>query len=260
MLPSIVIVAVVILVIVACVPPRPKLHVVTVITDPNDENFLKLYNSAMIHNISFVPLLSPRQIGHGTGFGMKIKLMRDYVQTVPDRDIVMFVDGYDVLITGTDKEIKARFERFRRTHGNKALFSGEYFCWPDEYKKHQYPEVSNTPYKYLNSGTYISTAGALKKLYKVSNVDMDSEEFAKIDDQRFYTDLYLQHKDLIVLDTYNTIFNCLVYGLQDIELRNGVWYNKVTNSYPVVFHGNGGGEVKQFVFERIYPTITKTSS
>jgi hypothetical protein len=229
--------------------------VVTVVTDPHNENFLRLANSAMVHGIHITPLVSRQKIGHGQGFGMKIKMLSDYIRGKKDADIVMFVDGYDVLLTGTGKEITDAYISFRRRYGNKAIFSAEYYCWPDGQKAKQYPEVKDSPYKYLNSGTYISSVGTLKQILEKTNIDIHSEEFKKFDDQRFYTDLYLQNQNLIVLDTHNKIFNCLAGATQDLELRNGRWYNTKTQSFPLVFHGNGGAEIKGFLFDKIYPTI-----
>lgn len=238
-----------------CLPANPQLHVVTVITDPNNENFLRLANSALVRGINITSLVSHQKIGHGKGFGMKIKMLNDYIRNLKDTDIVMFVDGYDVLITGTEKEIIEAYISFRRRHGNKAIFSAEYYCWPDGNKAKQYPEVKDSPYKYLNSGTYISSVGTLKSILKKTNIDIHSDEFKKFDDQRFYTDLYLQNQNLIVLDTHNKIFNCLAGATQDLELRKGRWYNIQTKSQPLVFHGNGGPEIKAFLFDKIYPTI-----
>lgn len=238
-----------------CLPFSPRLHVVTVITDPLNENFLRLVNSALVRGIHVTPLVSRQKIGHGKGFGMKIKMLSDYIRGKKDTDIVMFVDGYDVLVTGAEKEIIEAYISFRRRYGDKAVFSAEYYCWPDGYKAQKYPEVKDSPYKYLNSGTYISSVGTLKRILKKTNIDIHSEDFEKFDDQRFYTDLYLQNQNLIVLDNYNKIFNCLAGATKDLEFRKGRWYNIQTKSYPLVYHGNGGPEIKAFLFDKIYPTI-----
>ncbi len=55
----------------------------------------------------------------------------------------------------------------------------------------------DSPYKYLNAGTYISYVGTLKRIFEKINFDIHSE-FEKFDDQRVCTDIYLQNENLIV--------------------------------------------------------------
>lgn len=235
---------------------KPKLYVVTVVTDINNENFLRLQNSAMLCNLNFVPLVSKIQIGHGKGFGMKIKLLNDFISTIRGHDIVVFVDGYDVLLTGTEEQIVAEYNRICGKR-KCAVFSAEYYCWPDGNIAEQYPKVENTPYRYLNSGTYISNVSTLRHLIKYGGVNFDDPKSSSIDDQRFFTSLFLslRDKNLIKLDNFNRIFNCMVGGLDDLEISNGKWYNKVTKSFPLIFHANGGPDVKNFLFTKIYPYV-----
>jgi hypothetical protein len=44
-------------------------------------------------------------------------------------------------------------------------------------------------------------------------------------------------------------------GLDDLEFKNDKWYNNITNTYPIIFHGNGPQNSKDFLFNKIYPTI-----
>lgn len=235
-------------------PRKPKLYVVTVITDSTNENYLRLLNSSLLKGINFIPLITNIPVGHGKGFGMKIKLVNNFLKTRDDNDIVMFIDGYDVLLQGTTAEILDRWKKFQYKHGRGcALFSAEYFCWPNASLEEQYPSFTETPYKFLNSGTYIGNVDTLKKIINKTNLNLNSDDFNNIDDQLFFTDIYLNNKNLIVLDHYNSIFNCMAGACDDLEYR-GQWYNKKTNTYPLVFHGNGN-DGKEFLFKEIYPTI-----
>lgn len=246
---------VVLLVAAIVASEKPKLYVVTVITDPQNTNFLRLYNTALINQVNFVPLLSTHKIGHGDGFGMKIKMLSDFIQTKQNKDLVMFVDGYDVLLVGNEGRIIEEYSKLKTQHGDKAFFSAEYYCWPDNHLAEKYPKTEDSPYRFLNSGTYISSVKTLRKILGLTEMDIHSQSFQKFDDQRFYTQLYLDHDDLIVLDTHNRIFNCMAGAIKDLELKDNRWYNKVTNTYPLVFHGNGGTEIKDFLFTKIYPSI-----
>lgn len=236
---------------------KRNLYIVTVVTDINNKNYIRLLNSANLNGIKIIPLISNKPIGHIQGFGMKIKLINDFITDKNDDDIVMFVDGYDVLLTGTQNEILKRYETFESQVGKCIIFSAESVCWPDSTLAERYPKFNATPYKYLNSGTYIGSIGILKNILSKSIKNIDEHEFEKIDDQLFYTNLYLTNheKKIIILDHYNTIFNCMSGQVTDIEYNQNEkkWYNKQTQSYPLVFHGNG--DSIKFLIEKIYPTI-----
>ena len=228
-------------------------HVITTITDIN-ENYIKLVNSAKQHNIDVLPLISYKSIGHGhgKGFFMKFLLTYEYIKYLPDDHIVMFVDGYDVLIINNQENIINKY--YELTKGKKTLFSTEKFCWPNEALSSSYPETSSI-YKYLNSGTYISTVKILKKLYIILMKKIYRFHYFfdfRVDDQECFTEIFLfENQDLIMLDYYADIFNCLYDSIDDIEFKDNKIYNKTTKTYPMVLHGNNDS-VKHFLLNDIY--------
>ena len=111
----------------------------------------------------------------GPGGGMKANLLRDYVNTLPDNDVVLFTDAYDVFYADNLETITERYLSFN----TKAVFSAELYCYPDDSIANEFPE-SNTPYRYLNSGTFIAQVGELKKMFASSTVADDG------DDQLYY--------------------------------------------------------------------------
>ena len=48
----------------------------------------------------------------GPGGGHKVHYLRSRLRNVDDHDIVMFVDGYDVVINDTQEELVNRFKQF----------------------------------------------------------------------------------------------------------------------------------------------------
>jgi len=227
-----------------------KFHLITTITDIN-ENYNKLDISAKKNNIDVIPLISYKPIGHGKGFLMKLLLTYEYIKYLPDDHIVMFVDGYDVIINNNKENIINKY--YELTKGQKALFSAEKNCWPDSLFITLYPAVSSI-YKYLNSGTYISTVKILKKIF-TTIIKKINNNFI-VDDQKTFTEMFLfEHKDLIMLDYNAEIFNCLYDSIKDIEFKDNKIYNKTTKTYPMVFHGNA--ESKTFVLNDIYNFICK---
>ena len=200
---------------------KNNFHVITTITDIN-ENYIKLVNSAKQHNIDVLPLISYKSIGHGhgKGFFMKFLLTYEYIKYLPDDHIVMFVDGYDVLIINNQENIINKY--YDLTKGKKALFSTEKSCWPNEALSSLYPETSSI-YKYLNSGTYISTVKILKKLYIILMKKIYRFHYFfdfRVDDQECFTEIFLfENQDLIMLDYYADIFNCLYVKILIIWIK-----------------------------------------
>jgi len=236
---------------------KHTLHVATVVTDTEDPRFRLLCKHARAHGVRVHPLVSFVPVGHGTGwFGAKLYLVRDYLYTLPVSDVFMFVDGYDVLIDASAHDILAAFRHMSRHMQTDIIFSADSGCWPDEELASRYPEV-DSPYKYLCSGTYIGYVGALKRIMDTYIDFSDREVLKTADDQRVFTDIYFR-SGAIALDTQNVIFNCLNMQLGDVELhpRRG-WYNKETNTFPLIFHGNGWS--KDHLFDVIMPGLRSQS-
>ena len=89
------------------------------------------------------------------------------------------------------------------------VFSAEASCWPDKNLAEHFPEV-DTPYRFLNSGSYIGRAGSLLELFKDSILDED-------DDQFYCAKKYLSGKYDIYLDKGHYIFGTREY---EIKINN----------------------------------------
>ena len=166
----------------------------------------------------------------GYGGGHKLNLIKEYLNKLEDHEVVLFTDGYDVLYNDNLDSITRRYIGYNK----KVIFSAERDCWPDESLESQFPE-SNTPYRYLNSGTFIGEVGELRKIL--------SEEIANEDDDQLYCQkVFLKNKYNIALDYENYIFNC---NEEDVTIMdNGQYYNPHTNCCPSIYHGNGGESAK----------------
>ena len=237
-----------------------NLQVVTVITDESNENYQKLKRVAELHGIPVVGLVSSERIGHGFGFGMKLKMLSDYIQALPDNKLIVFVDGYDVLITAPNaSEIERRYLQLTRGSG-KALFSAEMTCWPDAHLSTSYPKCKSE-YKYLNAGTLMAPVKTFKRIFELCPIPTDKAELLALDDQRYYTKFYLTDvgKDHILLDHSNEIFNCMAGGTHHLHFDpdGNKWFNKSTGTYPIIYHANGSAQIKDFLYQKIYPTQDK---
>lgn len=127
----------------------PQLHVVTFATDLNRKELDELLRSAQAFGVR-VTVLQPRFDLHGYWggrFGLRLQLVTNFANMVPDEDIIMFVDGYDVIFTGNTSSIIEGY--YNATQGRDiALFAAETGVWPETDLESSYPP-GPTRYKFL---------------------------------------------------------------------------------------------------------------
>ena len=216
---------------------KNMMHVVTIGTDIN--KMKRLYQSASKHGVA----INNWGFGvdwkgtdmTGPGGGMKVNILKEHLSDYPDTDTILFTDAYDVFYADNLNTIKERYESF----GKKIVFSAEATCWPDPSIAEQFPKV-DTPYRFLNSGTFIAEVGELRTILEADTVADDG------DDQLFYQKAYLEGLYDIVLDTEGYIFQTHEPNTQIIngQLNNGI-------CCPCIYHGNGGDDAKE-TFEKLY--------
>ncbi len=208
-----------------------QVHVLTVGTDQS--KMWALEQSAKAHGITYLNLGRNVKWAGGTmeaqGGGQKINLVRNHLESLHNGDVVLFVDGYDVIINDTLPTILERYEDM----GADIIFAAERNCWPDATMASEFP--LSTLYRYLNSGAYIGKVGALKEFLNEA-VPNDS------DDQLWMQKRFLssdwQSTASANLDYEGYIFQCD----DDIEIINGQLSNGMC--CPCIYHGNGGDDAK----------------
>jgi hypothetical protein len=249
-----------------CGPDAARLHVITVVTDPQQANYLRAAQVAHDRGFKLTTLvadagtLGPR---HGVGFATKLRLVSTFVNGVADNDTVLFLDGYDTLIQARGPQaLLAQYAAALATYHAPAgavLMAAERNCFPDAGLADSYPVCGvfpDSPYRYLNAGAYIGSAASLRTLFHALGV---ATLPAATDDQRALTALHLggTARDVLFLDTGARLFFCLALGVHDAvppASPGGLWTNAATNSTPGVIHGNGF-EQQAFLFDSIYPTL-----
>ena len=233
-----------------------KVKVITAATEETD-GLRRLKESAIRYGIPLKVLGIEKDWTGGNvsrlenpGGGQKINLLKEYLnrdEELNDDDLVLFVDGYDVMFTGPIEFFLERYKEF----DCKVLFAAERSCWPDEGLASSYPEVE-WPYKYLNSGTFIGTASELKRI-----TEEHIEDTA--DDQLYYAKKFLSNEYDMKLDYRCKIFqttegcwNDMKYVIEnkDAGLGLGDMTNTLFQTKPCVVHGNGSPKAKVF-FNRI---------
>lgn len=221
----------------AVLDDEPQLLGLTVATEKKPE-LRRLLDSGRRYGIDIEPLGLGREwrggdVEHHTGGGQKINLLRPALEKLPPQQPVLFVDGYDAIITRHAGDI---LQAWRETARDDApLFAAEMFCWPDKTRADAYPPAPHgNPYRFLNSGAFIGKAGDLLRIIAEAIADAD-------DDQGYYTGKFLSGKYGIALDYGCRLFQCLNGALEHAQPDEGrgMLFNRHTSSWPAVIHANG---------------------
>lgn len=210
-----------------------NIHPITVGTDSS--KCIKLNDSARRVNMD-IKNLGTNVAWKGTdmsgpGGGQKINLIKEYLNTLPENDVVLFVDAYDVFF---QFDLETITKRYLDMH-SEIIFGAERFCWPDGWMAGKHP-TPHTNYKYLNSGTFIGRVASLKEFFAKELTNSD-------DDQLYIQKNWLEDtsKHSLVLDYEGYIFQT---NEPNMVISDGLLYNEETYCYPAVYHGNGGAEAK----------------
>ena len=207
----------------------------------------------------------------------KIDLLYSRLKTIDDNEIVCAVDGFDVFFCASAPEIENRFLAM----DCDCVISSER-AYSHQYKKHREffdNQTTSSPYLYVNSGSIIGYAGALKKIYKpslsmklqsklftASNINKLKRYLARaakflsikdFDQNIVYSYIYYtdqQHigrfvaknskKNINIKLDYDTfIFWCCAWEWRDIQkhfyLKNNRIVNIHTNNDPLIVHVPG---------------------
>jgi len=136
----------------------------------------------------------------------KLEAAQLFASSLPKNDIIMFTDAFDVMFMNSPDYIHSEFRKFQDVG---VLFAGECGCWPhimDEPAAcfHKYPR-SPTPYRYLNSGTWIGFANSSSEMLRQVMIGA-GKDFDNANDQKLCADMYMEGKFGIQLDFYSRIF------------------------------------------------------
>lgn len=190
-----------------------------------------------------------------TGSSLKLRLLRDRLDDLPEDRIVLFVDAYDSLLLPSRRRIVEKFLEFEKP----IVVSAEKGCWPDPELAERYPRAaplrrargqplraalrpeppSPSPFRYLNSGGFMGYAGALRDALR----EMVFPEWDR--DQRLLTRYFLGHPGGIALDygadIFQTLFEVPADAFSLVEGEPVRILSAITRSDPCVLHGNGPG-------------------
>lgn len=221
-----------------------NVHILSCATD--EKQFEYLETSAFKQGINVINLAKDREWTGGDmtfpGGGMKINLVKEYIKDLPESDIILFMDGHDVVVFDTLNTILAKYFNTKK----EILFAGEKEIWPSKPLATFFGEGT---YPYLNSGCYIGLAGSLRRMFERHCPD-------DADDQEYCQLRYAESDpDVVGIDEECLIFQC--YDHDNIYIRNDIYKNTRTGNYFSIYHANGSNKQDLDVFSKRVHTRQK---
>jgi tetratricopeptide (TPR) repeat protein len=169
-----------------------------------------------------------------SGHEEKLRLWHDFVAGMEPDALVLFVDGYDVLLWPAMRELEARFLGMDAD----IVFGGDAHCYPDEALATLYPTTEGK--RYVNSGTLVGSAASLTLLLKAV-AEYGPVTTCGPDDQRAFHRAYLEGVDGLTMriDAKEELFHTLHGELRELKVdRRGQL--TVDGKAPLATHGNAG--------------------
>jgi len=164
--------------------------------------------------------------------------MREFVSSVNPEELVISVDAYDVFALNGCNKIKLESKIRECFDLNKITFCAETNCYPDDSLASKYP-IIDSDWKYLNAGIYVGKAKLIKHMLNLTLDKMIGNM-----DQLQFSYLFLE-SNLINIDSKCQVFQSLFrQGYEEIcwedyEVKNNRITNKIFDTSPMLFHGNG---------------------
>lgn len=209
------------------------MKIATYATDYNNSNLKLLQDKLPI-------ILIDNYIPWTGDFYAKTYGFSRFIQDLPDEEIVVFSDAYDVLplnncnLASLEDAINKYFDL------HKITFNAETNCYPDYSLASKYPN-SESKWRYLNAGLYCGRAKYLKKL-----LDQVLPRIVGSDDQLQFSIAFIEMPHLVTLDYKCNVFQTLYDGhvggninMDDFIFQGKQIVNKHFNTTPLLFHGNG---------------------
>ncbi len=195
------------------------------------------------------------------GFGKKSMIIREYLRSLPEDEIVISVDPFDVIFLCGLDEIENKFNKMHVSFLCGALklgkFNGAIYNYEFNKTGKKLPETL-TNYKFLNTGTWISRAGYACYLIDelVNNYHMEETSM----DQQIITGIYILDSYEIDIDWKCEIFHNLLFkdfitrrpDLNDLEFLDGRIINTASASRPCIIHASGNTNMKRIALSLGY--------
>lgn len=185
---------------------------------------------------------------HWGGLSTKPKILFQAIkEKVITADKIIFTDCWDLVFAMHPDHVMDRYNAFH----SPLVISCEKNCFPDDLKANFDLCVNPTAYKYLNSGFIVGETDAIFECLELMDLEnleddhYDAEKGCNIhpNDQFEWQKIFFRQAGVIQLDHYQSLSQTLHNEkIENFEFSSFGIMNKETNSFPCVFHFNGGSK------------------
>ena len=224
-----------------------KLHIVTVATD-SKYYFPYLIRSCKRNGKELEVL------GFGEkwqGFTWRYELMIEYLKSIPENDIVCFIDGYDVVCTRDLNELKEAFIKIKNQNNCKIIVGNDKIQNNFLFKFFHNIFFGKCNNISINAGTYIGYSKDI--LYILEKINSNKNEDDK-DDQILLTNYCINNPNDIYIDIDSKLFLTMLYPLTDLDKHVEIKNNKLiyNNNKPFFIHAAGHGFLDNILIKLNY--------
>ncbi len=238
----------------------PSVSFATFASDPTRCELLRLKASASHHSIS-IDVLGANIPATRWRNGMKLSLLLKYASSLPEDTLVVIVDGYDVVLSGTASEF---YQRYLYLAQGKApgsiIFQADYtfYCPLNNPALSAdiaiaYP-TSPTIYRYLSSGGIAGPAHAIVSLVKTLLDNYANKDWSTKSDQALIIRHLVENQPSnLLVDHHQVLFSGNGGRVnQDHSIRDGRLFNHGTGTFPVSFHAPGHKRYQQEMYSLLH--------
>lgn len=179
------------------------------------------------------------------GFAWRLTLMMRYLRGLDPREIVCFIDGYDVLVLKPLQELETRFHRLKRLYPKCKVFVAEERHVHAVQRWGSKLTFGTCKKVFLNAGTYIGYAGDILEI--IENIYAINPKF-NADDQQMLLSYCAKYPEDIYVDRNSLLFFTVVRTLQDVQDVEIV-------GDPCIFHGASNTNMNSLI-QRLGYVIT----
>jgi hypothetical protein len=185
------------------------------------------------------------------GFVWRFRLLKDYLKTLPEDEIICFIDAYDVLMLKNVDELEQKFNTIINGDKTKIVIA------KDTLSSNQIQStimsylqpLAFKPYDghFINAGTYIGYSSAILKV--LDDIESTYELQNDFNDQAILQEYAIQSKDVFIVDKDNSIFFVINNPLGKLDIRE-------LNPNSCILHGPGFTNLDEAILYFGYdPTI-----
>ena len=219
------------------------------------------------HRSRYLPILEEQ--AKARGFGLVSQMIQDFswrnyvlwtlrvAKNLPN-DLLFFVGAWDTACVGDLRELRDLNLESRIT------LTGDTNCWPHDWKKSEYEKKApgiSSPWRYVNTGPLVGLGSKIAEAIEWGWERFPVEDKAlwgDDNDQRFWTDLFLQSPFDITIDYRCQIGQCIQNRpLASLWIEwergkpnvRGRMRNDVMGTHPVFIHANGQNDLPYQLLE-----------